>query len=115
MTLPEWTKEIYPEPLYSRASQVYEYVNSNPEVRRINAGYLLSKILRDTISIIQNINHPEGRKIFLYSGHETTLGFMLEALQVLKPHIPPYGSAIMFEVHRKGQDHFIKVRVRTQK
>lgn len=49
--------------------------------------------------------------MFLYSGHETTLGYMMEALQVLKPHIPPYGSALMFEVHRKNDQHFIKVNV----
>lgn len=109
MTLPEWTNEIYPEPLYSLASSVYGYHNLDPDVKRINAGYLLAKILKDTVSKIQNILQPADRKMFLYSGHETTLGFMMEALQVFKPHIPPYGSALMFEVHRKNDEYFIKV------
>lgn len=111
LTLPEWTNEIYPEPLYSLASKVYGYLNTNPDVRRINSGYLLAKILKDTVSKIQNILKPAERKMFLYSGHETTLGFMLDTLGVFKPHIPPYGSAILFEVHRKNDQHFIKVNV----
>lgn len=111
MTLPEWTSEIYPEPLYSLASQVYEYHNLDPAVRKINSGYLLAKILKDTISKVQNILQPSDRKIFLYSGHETTLGYMMEALQVFKAHIPPYASALIFEVHKNNDGHFLKVSV----
>lgn len=38
LTLPSWSKPIYPEPLYGAASLAYSYFNYNPDIKKINAG-----------------------------------------------------------------------------
>jgi len=110
LELPEWTKKIYPEPLYSTASLVYEYLNIDPDVKKIHAGYFLQKMVNDSVAKINNELEPAGRKMFLYSAHETTLGYVLHALKVSKPHIPPYGSAIILELHQRKQEYLFKLR-----
>lgn len=109
LQLPEWTKSIYPEPLQSTVSLVYEYMNADSIVMKIHAGYLLQKILNDTTA---KVNNRLQRKMFLYSGHEATLANLLYSLKVFKPqHVPPYGSTIMFELHKHRQDYYIKVPI----
>lgn len=107
LPIPEWTKNIYPEPTQSIAAQVYAYQNYYPRLRQINSGYMLKKILDDSKS---KIDQTSNKKIFLYSGHESTLGYMLNALGVnYEAHVPPYGSAISFELRKSGDQYFIKV------
>ncbi|GLV41159.1 uncharacterized protein CBL_04683 [Carabus blaptoides fortunei] len=106
LTLPTWSRPIYPEPLYGAASLVYSYFNYNPDIKKINAGYFLKKVLDDFKS---KINEDVSKKIFLYSGHESTLGNILDALKV-KPHIASYGSVVLFELHKTTVNtHVVKV------
>lgn len=108
---PKWVKNIYPEPLYSTACKAYEYYNLNPEVTKIGSGYLLNKILRDIKLKGNNKLTPIKRKLFLYSGHETTIGWMMNALQIKKKGIPPYSSAFLIEGHQdKNNKIYVKVR-----
>lgn len=48
---------------------------------------------------------PAGRKMFMYSGHDTTLSALLNALGMFDPPLaPPYAAAVLVELHRAGQD-----------
>lgn len=110
LEVPDWTHSVYPEPANSIAARGYSYYNYNPRVKQINSGYMLQKILRDFKDKIDNNLRPKHRKIFLYSGHESTIGFMLDALRVnLEYHIPPYGSALSFELHKGETEYYVKV------
>lgn len=51
-----------------------------------------------------------GKKIFLYSGHESNIGFLLATLGAYKPHIPPYGAYLMVELHLIKETYGFKVR-----
>lgn len=111
LTLPNWTKKIYPYPLTNISSLVYDYLNYNEDVKKINMGYLLKKIIDDTVLKIKNRFQFKHRKMILYSGHESTLGHLLHALKLLAhKHIPPYGSAILIDVRKdKDANHYIQV------
>lgn len=106
-TLPEWTKGIYPRKIEEASIPCYEYHNYDPDVMKINTGYMIKKILNDCKDKIENKDNE--KKIFLYSGHESTLGYMLVALKVVEPHIPPYGSALAFELRKKNDKYYIKM------
>lgn len=106
-TLPDWTKEVYPDKIEEASVPCYGYHNYNQDVMKINSGYMLKKIISDCKSKMENPNNE--RKMYLYSGHESTVGYMLNALKINEPHIPPYGSALSFELRRKDNKYFIKV------
>lgn len=121
LTLPEWTQEIYPEPLYSAASQVYNYLNHDPNVKRINIGYLIKKIITDCQMKIISLSTDKypimaKRKMYLYSGHESTLGYFLQSMDLLKTaHIPSYGATIMVELRKDDNDnYYIKILYRNK-
>ncbi|XP_017773883.1 PREDICTED: venom acid phosphatase Acph-1-like [Nicrophorus vespilloides] len=115
LPMPEWVGQVYPEPLYSTAALQYSYANANLDLKRINAGYLLKKILDDSKEKIANESSNKNVKMYLYSGHESTIGFMLYSLKVLKTHIPPYGSAIIFELRKDSADnYYIQMRYRNK-
>jgi prostatic aicd phosphatase len=109
LVMPNWTKDVFPEPTQSIACQVYGYHNFDPRVKQINSGFMVKKILDDSQKKIEG---GSTKKIFLYSGHESTLGYMLNALGVTEPHVPPYGSAISFEVRKSADQFYIKLRYR---
>lgn len=48
-------------------------------------------------------------KFHFYSGHETLLAPILNALDVYDGFPPPFGAAIMFEVRKKDTKHIITV------
>lgn len=110
LKLPKWVHDVYPEPIYSAVSNVYAFLNADKEVKQINIGYLLKNILNDTVAKTKGQLRPRSRKMFLYAGHESTLGWMMDHLNVLKPQIPPYSSAFIIELRKdKNYNHYIKV------
>ena len=52
---------------------------------------------------------PSQRKIFLYSGHELNIVAVLQTLNVWKPHIPSYSSAIIIELYEDLRSYYVKV------
>ncbi|EFA02696.1 Venom acid phosphatase Acph-1-like Protein [Tribolium castaneum] len=98
-TLPEWTKNVYPQPLKDFAIKTYELMSATSELRRLSSGGMLKKIVDDSKAKISGELVPKNRKIFLYSGHEVNLANMLHTLDVFEPQIPPYSSYILFELH----------------
>jgi len=60
--------------------------------------------------------NSEPVKMYLYSGHDTTVAAFLAALSVFDLHQPPYTSAVMvelYEMEEKGSRnkiHLVKVR-----
>lgn len=62
-------------------------------------------------NMINNMNEtPENRiKIHLYGAHETNIAGILVALNIWKRFIPEYGASIVFELHEKDSDYFVRV------
>ncbi|KAJ3619114.1 hypothetical protein MTP99_005900 [Tenebrio molitor] len=101
--LPDWAAEIYPKTLEEAASVDYEFSTANAGLKKLSAGFLLKKILQDSVSK-QNGTLSEERKVFLYSAHEFNVATMLRTLNVFYRHVPPFGATIFFEIHNiEGQ------------
>ncbi|KAJ8945843.1 hypothetical protein NQ318_009584 [Aromia moschata] len=109
-TLPNWTKQVYPEQTENAASYMYGYHNYELEVKKINSGYLLKKILDDGTSKIKNAESE--KKLYLYSGHESTVGYMMDALGIAEQRVPPYGCALSFELWKLDNEYYIRLRYR---
>ncbi|XP_063903025.1 venom acid phosphatase Acph-1-like [Zophobas morio] len=104
--LPKWTSQIYPQPLQKLASETYLVITGTTKLKQIGAGYLLQKILKDTQA---KIKKQENKKLYLYSGHEMNVAFILNTFGVFKPHVPPYGSHILLEIHKINGEYGIKM------
>lgn len=110
MPLEDWTKMIYPEPLKSLAVDFYYLQTNNTGLRTIITGYFFKKIIADTQSKIDGTLSPAGRKMFIYSAHETNVAAILLTLEAFKiVDIPPYGSYVLFEVHEIDGVYGIKL------
>uniref|UniRef100_A0A1Y1NBG3 acid phosphatase n=1 Tax=Photinus pyralis TaxID=7054 RepID=A0A1Y1NBG3_PHOPY len=110
LILPEWTRSIYPEPLHKFAAFHYAYKNLEKKYRVINSGFLVKQILKDSLAKVDGTLKPANRKIFLYSAHETTLGYLLFNLRVFPMEVPDYGNAILVELHKRHGEYFLKIR-----
>ncbi|XP_063903011.1 venom acid phosphatase Acph-1-like [Zophobas morio] len=100
LILPEWTKNVYPQPLQDLTIKGYQAETATTEMRRITSGTLLKKIVDNIEAKVDNQMPLKNRKIYLYSGHEFNIAHLLHTLEVFEPHIPPYGSYILFELHK---------------
>ncbi|RZB38602.1 His Phos 2 domain containing protein [Asbolus verrucosus] len=106
--LPPWTKKVWPKIITELAIKEYFVETGTTELTQMAAGYLLQKIIADTHLKINGFD--EGKKIYLYSAHEHNLAELLILLGVFEnPHIPTYGSYIVFEVHRVNNSYGIKI------
>ncbi|XP_068907606.1 venom acid phosphatase Acph-1-like [Tenebrio molitor] len=99
LTLPDWTKNVYPEPLRDLALKSYSLGTDTTQLRKLTSGSLLKRIIDNSKGKSSGELVPENRKLFLYSGHDINIGHMLITLDVFEPHFPPYGSYILFELH----------------
>ncbi|RZC35300.1 His Phos 2 domain containing protein [Asbolus verrucosus] len=98
LKLPNWTRKIYPDIALELANLDYEVSTATPELRRLSSGFLLGKIISDTTQKIEK-KLPPNRKMFLYSGHEYNLAYLLRLWGIYYPHVPPYGGYIIIEIH----------------
>ncbi|XP_019881984.2 venom acid phosphatase Acph-1-like [Aethina tumida] len=112
LKLPEWTKKVFPDKMAEAVDVVYKYDNFNPEAKKFNSGYILKKIIEDFDRKIKNDITPKERKASFYSGHETTLGYMLNSLGLEVNFVPPYGSALSIELRKSKGEFFVQLRFR---
>ncbi|XP_066143424.1 venom acid phosphatase Acph-1-like [Euwallacea fornicatus] len=109
LPLEDWVQSIYPEPLHSLVVDYYYLQTNNTELRKIISGYLLKKIIFDTKNHLDGKN-PQGRKMYIYSGHETNIAPFLLSLGVFQvTDVPPYGSYILLEIHKIDNVYGVKI------
>lgn len=110
LTLPEWLKSVYPEPITSTAALTYHFRNIDENLRRINMGYLLQKMINDTKAKMEGVKSYKKKQMYLYSAHEITIGYFLDGLQLFETHIPPYAAVVLLEIRKnKSGEYFVKV------
>ncbi|KAF2882690.1 hypothetical protein ILUMI_23492 [Ignelater luminosus] len=100
LKLPEWTEVVYPKYIEEAVIDHYILGSATPELKQLSGGFLLKKIITDTFDKITGSLVPPDRKIFLYSAHDFTISYLLNALEVFFKHSPPYGACILVELHR---------------
>ncbi|GLV41157.1 uncharacterized protein CBL_04681 [Carabus blaptoides fortunei] len=107
--LPHWTKKVYPEFLQTAAILQYQIMTHNDAMLRVAGGPFVKKVIADVRAKIEETLVPKDRKLFLYSGHEFNIANVLAALKIYKPHIPPYASYIVVELHKINNDYGLKI------
>lgn len=91
LQLPEWAKQIYPEPLDSYSADLISIPSCNKVLSKASIGALLNEI-------INNFQH-EHKKMIMYSAHDYTIAALVLALNPQFPKfIPEYGSTVVLEL-----------------
>ena len=109
LPLPSWTQGIFPYgKLLDGITLEYELFSYTTEMRRLNGGMLLRKFT-DDMTNCKNQVIEQRNKLSLYSGHETNIVAVLQALGVYTPHVPEYSSALFVELHEDNCKYYVKV------
>ncbi|ERL84027.1 hypothetical protein D910_01346 [Dendroctonus ponderosae] len=93
-------------PMYSKAfadlKKMAMIIRSGPKASISKfSRFLVKKIIDDSYTKIKG-EYYKGTKIFLYSAHEFNIAVLLRYLDVFYPHVPPYGSYVIIELHNYG-------------
>ena len=99
LSLPDWTKEYYPEKVepmgsFSLSMNVYTDI-----LRKLAGGPLVKKTLDSMMAKAQGRLRPEERKMYAYAGHDSTVVNFLSAMGVWDGRDPNFGCIIMVELH----------------
>ncbi|XP_071054238.1 venom acid phosphatase Acph-1-like [Onthophagus taurus] len=108
MEIPTWAKSVYPEILSEISKYIWKYYTGIGDLKTLGAGFLMSKIINNTYSAINEENAAKNLKICLYSGHDLNVAAMLYYLEKFVPHSPNYGAHIIIEVHKYLGIYFLK-------
>jgi prostatic aicd phosphatase len=100
LTLPEWTKQYYPDKLLPPTIFSFVLNAYNDRLKRLKGGVLLKKLVSDWRSKVDGTIEPAQRKAFLYAGHDSTIVNILSALKVWDPQMPDYGITVLLELSR---------------
>lgn len=83
LKLPEWTTDLMPQ-LLNLTIQSYIYNVYTPELRKLKGGNFLKRTFSDWNKAANNQKTP---KIFVYSGHDSTVTNILSTLNVWEPQV----------------------------
>lgn len=98
LTLPEWTKKVYPEGDMKWIAARSFATNTNTDtLAKLKTGFLLKEILERSSNKTRNKLSPN-RSMWVYSAHDTTIANVLNTLGAFDLHSPPYVACIMFEL-----------------
>ncbi|KAK9505300.1 hypothetical protein O3M35_009388 [Rhynocoris fuscipes] len=111
LTLPEWTKKYYPQPMRDITEYSFLLNVWNTELKRIKGGPLLKKILKDMHDKTEGKLHEE-RKLYVYAGHDSTIANLLSALNVWDKQIPVYNIMAIIELHQVDDNYGVKIFLR---
>lgn len=109
-TLPEWTATVFPDRLRAIAEKSFQLEAYTTILRRLKSGTLLGQMTRHMVLKSQNALRPD-RKVWIYSGHDTTIANMLMTLNLFDPpHCPPYTAVLFIELRLDAnQRHVVTV------
>lgn len=99
LKLPSWVdRHVYTQ-LQEISDKSFVFSAMNREVQRLRTGLLLKEI-------IENFAKPDfgGKRLYVYSTHDTQLSVFLSALDVYNGLAPPFGSAVMLEIYQNQTD-----------
>ncbi|MCH1927429.1 hypothetical protein L6232_21755, partial [Shewanella sp. C31] len=73
-------------------------------LKRLRGGPILKDAITHMKQKRDGVLKPN-RNLWVYSGHDTTVAAVLDAMRVLKPHIPPFAAVIMIELRKNRAGH----------
>lgn len=103
LKLPEWTRDFYPSPLYYITNRSYLYNVWTPELKRLKGGPFVNKMVKEWKEKINNTLRPADRKIYLYTGHDSSVVNVMSSFNVWEEQFPGYAIMGMFELLQDKQ------------
>jgi len=114
LQLPEWTKKYFPDKMRFLAEQSYIYKAYTREMQKIKGGPFITKMLKEMEAKRTNTLKPTNRKLFIYTGHDSTIVNVLSAFKIWKRQLPRYSVMAIFELHKdkKTGEHYVEIYFR---
>ncbi|CAG2060334.1 unnamed protein product, partial [Timema podura] len=107
LTIPDWTSEVFPEPLSSYASfEMFSSLAGTKELERILTGKFFEELSTNLQAKVNSTLSPD-RSLFMYSAHDTNLLNLLHTLRVWNGKIPPFASSILFELRLNSLNQYV--------
>lgn len=109
LTRPNWCSTEDFEKLKKITTIAYDARSLTRSLKRIIVGPLIEKLLSNIEN--NNANRDDGRKIYLYSTHDTVLGAFTRTHDFENiPDIPEYADGVIIE-KLKGKDNQVYLQV----
>ncbi|XP_053680099.1 prostatic acid phosphatase [Anopheles nili] len=99
MTLPDWTRSVYPEPLQTISAMTFAVKTNTTQLARLKMGPLVKEMLQRFRSKANGKLKPN-RSVWMYSAHDVTVASLLNAMRVFELHNPPFAACVMFELRQ---------------
>uniref|UniRef100_A0A1A9ZSA1 Acid phosphatase n=1 Tax=Glossina pallidipes TaxID=7398 RepID=A0A1A9ZSA1_GLOPL len=117
LPLPAWTQDYFPEKMQFLAEKSYVYNAYTKEMQKIKGGPFLKKMFDEMLKKRDNKLKPLQRKLFIYTGHDWTVGNILMALQIWQRQMPRFSVMAIFELHKhsKTGEYYIEIFLRNSK
>ncbi|GAB0088473.1 venom acid phosphatase Acph-1 [Sergentomyia squamirostris] len=100
LKLPEWTKRFFPDKLSPLTELSYVWNVYTDEMKRLKAGPFVQKMVKEWREASEGVLEPKDRKMYLYTGHDSSVVNVLSALGVWDLQMPDYAIMGMFELLR---------------
>ncbi|XP_011306014.1 venom acid phosphatase Acph-1 [Fopius arisanus] len=108
LTAPQWTEGLMAKgKLKDNAEHVFNLRGINDDLKKISAGVWLKMWLENIEQFVSG--RTPRRKALFWSGHDQNVGDLLVAMGSFdEPHVPPYNSAVILELHHVNAKYFVK-------
>lgn len=111
LTLPEWTKEYYPDKLLPLTRLSYVLNVYNDELKKLKGGPFLKKTLGEWEAVIADETSVNNKKMFIYAGHDSTVVNFLSVFNAWHEQFPNYSIMGLFELlkHRRTGKFVVRI------
>ncbi|KAK9505305.1 hypothetical protein O3M35_009393 [Rhynocoris fuscipes] len=108
LTLPEWTKEVFPVKMKEPAGLSFAIPTYTTELKRLRGGPLVKEMLDN---MQKKIDGNLERNISVYSGHDTTIGNLLNTMGIFNEISPPFAATVLVELRKNSMDgqHYVTI------
>nr|CAI5868354.1 unnamed protein product [Callosobruchus analis] len=107
LTLPEWTKSVFPEMITVMAKTFSKTMCYNEEMQKTGSGLFLNSIIKH-FDILTD--RPTDQKVLLYSAHDINVMCLLNTFGVYKQfdyQVPAFASSVILELRERDGKRFI--------
>ncbi|XP_033762458.1 testicular acid phosphatase homolog isoform X2 [Pecten maximus] len=108
LSLPEWESVLPFNLVTSLRDESASYFLPTQETTKLRGGPLLKEIIEN---MKRNLNTDSNRKVYLYSGHDTTLIALMQILNVFDRRHPSYSACVIVELWKSGKNEMPFVRI----
>ena len=109
LTLPLWAHKVFPGGQFEKLRNLAFLTDTwDEEMQRLQAGPFMIELMSHLDAVT---TQSPTRKLFMYSGHDVTISFVLNSLGVFNNLPPPYASLVIFELLYQG-DWYVQISYR---